>query len=81
MVMLMPGLGNVHRALPAAHNGTSQGEFSDVAWLHLLDLLANPEKLAKFEMHQRNRSKQAKRKALSAEVPGLQTLRLHLDPA
>ena len=36
------------RALLAAHDGEIPGDFSDVAWLHLLDVVAHPEKLAKF---------------------------------
>lgn len=37
------------RALLAAHDGTIPSEFADVAWLHILDLMAHPEKLAKFQ--------------------------------
>jgi hypothetical protein len=36
------------RALLAAHDGDIPGDFADVAWLHLLDIVANPDKLAKF---------------------------------
>lgn len=36
------------RALLAAHDGNIPGGFSDVAWLHVLDIVAHPEKLAKF---------------------------------
>lgn len=36
------------RALLAAHDGEIPGDFADVAWLHLLDVVAHPEKLAKF---------------------------------
>lgn len=59
-----------HRALLAAHNGHIPGEFSDVAWLHLLDLLAHPEKLAKFEMHKRGRAKQMDRQCPLSGVKG-----------
>lgn len=38
------------RALLAAHDGVIPGDFADVAWLHILDLVAHPEKLAKFEL-------------------------------
>lgn len=34
------------RALLAAHDGEIPGDFADVAWLHLLDVVAHPEKLA-----------------------------------
>lgn len=37
------------RALLAAHDGEIPGDFADVAWLHLLDIVANPDKLAKFD--------------------------------
>jgi hypothetical protein len=44
------------RALLAAHDGHIPGEFADVAWLHLLDILAHPEKLARFDALRRKRA-------------------------
>ncbi|WP_155846907.1 hypothetical protein [Arthrobacter sp. 131MFCol6.1] len=43
------------RALLAAHDGHIPGEFSDLAWLHLLDILAHPEKLARFDFLRRRK--------------------------
>jgi hypothetical protein len=43
------------RALLAAHDGRIPGEFSDLAWLHLLDILAHPEKLARFDFLRRRK--------------------------
>jgi hypothetical protein len=43
------------RALLAAHDGRIPGEFCDLAWLHLLDILAHPEKLARYELLRRRR--------------------------
>jgi hypothetical protein len=36
------------RALLASHDGNIPSDFADVAWLHVLDIVAHPEKLAKF---------------------------------
>lgn len=36
------------RALLAAHVGNIPGDFADVAWLHILDIVTHPEKLAQF---------------------------------
>ena len=41
------------RALLAAHDGEMPGDFADVAWLHVLDVVAHPEKLAAYERLQR----------------------------
>jgi hypothetical protein len=37
-----------HQALLAAHDGTIPGALADLAWLHLLGLLAKPGSLARF---------------------------------
>ncbi|WP_313818242.1 hypothetical protein [Citricoccus sp.] len=42
------------RALLAAHDGNIPGDFADVAWLHILDIVTHPEKLAKFEHLDKN---------------------------
>lgn len=47
------------RALLAAHDGTIPGDFPDVAWIHILDIVAHPEKLAKFEMLRKRNEKRA----------------------
>ena len=41
------------RALLAAHDGNIPPEFADVAWLHVLDIVAHPEKLDRFTTLQR----------------------------
>lgn len=52
------------RALLAAHDGHIPGEFSDLAWLHLIDILAHPEKLARFDFLRKRKAK-ADRQSLS----------------
>jgi len=47
------------RALLAAHDGHIPGEFSDLAWLHVLDIIAHPEKLARFDFLRRRKRRQA----------------------
>lgn len=49
------------RALLAAHDGDIPGDFADVAWLHLLDIMANPDKLAKFDRIRKRRSSTSRR--------------------
>lgn len=50
------------RALLAAHDGNIPGDFADVAWLHVLDIVAHPEKLAKFVLLEK-RGERTRRKA------------------
>lgn len=47
------------RALLAAHDGYIPGEFSDLAWLHVIDIIAHPEKLARFDFLRRRRRSQS----------------------
>ncbi|SKC06935.1 hypothetical protein SAMN05660473_03926 [Arthrobacter sp. 49Tsu3.1M3] len=49
------------RALLAAHDGDIPGDFADVAWLHILDIVAHPEKLAKFELRRKMHESKARR--------------------
>lgn len=48
------------RALLAAHDGTMPSEFADVAWLHILDLMTHPTKLANFQRIQRKNQRPRK---------------------